>query len=130
MVPLDLFGHRAFVAANILTFLLYFSLSAVLFYLPMTIISAWDVSALEAAAAFAPLPVFIGALSTTVGAWADRIGPRALIAAGAAFAALVHESGDCNASFGTGYSQRPPPFEDQEEPAHSGAVIDKRLSLR
>ena len=49
---------------------------------------------------------------------------------GAAFAALVHESGLCNASLGTGYSQRPPPLEDQEEPAHSGAVIDKRLSLR
>ena len=49
---------------------------------------------------------------------------------GAAFAALVHESGVCNASFGTGYSQRPPPFEDLEVTAHFGAVTDKRLSLR
>ena len=89
MVPLALFRHRTFAAANLLTFLLYFALSAVLFYLPMTVISAWEVSALEAAAAFAPLPVFIGALSTKVGAWSDRIGPRPLIAAGAALAALA-----------------------------------------
>ncbi len=88
MVPLGLFRHRVFASANILTFLLYFSLSAVLFYLPMTVISAWDISALEAAAAFAPLPVFIGALSTTVGTWADRVGPRPLLTAGAALAAL------------------------------------------
>ncbi len=89
MVPLSLFGHRAFRAANVLTFLLYFALSAVMFYLPMTIISAWSVRPLEAAAAFAPLPVFIGALSTTVGGWSDKYGPRILITLGALLTAVA-----------------------------------------
>ncbi|MEM9969790.1 MAG: MFS transporter [Pseudomonadota bacterium] len=89
MVPLSLFRHRTFTAANLLTFLLYFALSAVLFYLPMTVISAWEISTLSAAAAFAPLPVFIGALSTRVGVWSDKIGPRPLISVGAALTGVA-----------------------------------------
>ena len=41
MVPLRLFTVVAFSGANILTFFLYFGLSAVLFYLPMTLINGW-----------------------------------------------------------------------------------------
>ena len=50
MVPLTLFANRAFSGANMLTFTLYFGLSAMLFYLPMTVIGGWGVTeaALEA----------------------------------------------------------------------------------
>ncbi len=88
MMPLDLFRNRVFASANALTFLLYFALGAVLFYLPMHVISAWNVTELEAAAAFAPLSVFIGALSARVGALADKHGARPLIALGSLIVGL------------------------------------------
>ncbi len=72
-----------FSAANAATFLLYFALSAIMFYLPMLVIAAWHMSEIEAAAAFAPLSVFIALLSKRFGRLADRIGPAPLIAGGA-----------------------------------------------
>ena len=89
MMPLGIFGNRVFSSANASTFCLYFSLSAILFYLPMTVITAWDVSEISAAAAFAPLSVFIGLLSATVGRLSDRYGPGPLVAAGALLAAVA-----------------------------------------
>ena len=89
MMPLGLFRSRMFSAANIVTFALYFALSAVLFYQPMTVIAAWGVSEIAAAAGFAPLSVFIGGLSGPVGRLADRVGPRPLVAGGAALVALA-----------------------------------------
>ena len=50
MVPLALFSSRAFSGANLLTFSLYFSLSAMLFYLPMTIIGGWGMTEADMAA--------------------------------------------------------------------------------
>ena len=88
MMPLDLFRNRIFSAANILTFFLYFALSALLFYLPMTVIAAWGVSEIATTVAFLPLSVFIGALSTRVGEWADDHGPRLLITLGAAIVSV------------------------------------------
>lgn len=88
MLPLSLFADRTFSAANVVTFSLYFALSAVLFYQPMVVIAAWGVSELAAALAFAPLSVFIGALSGPVGRLADRIGPKRPIAAGTAIVAI------------------------------------------
>lgn len=94
MMPLELFGNRSFSAANLATFALYFALSAVLFYQPMTVIAGWGVGEVGAALAFAPLSVFIGVLSGPMGRLADRIGPRIPVAAGAlvvatAFAGLA-----------------------------------------
>lgn len=82
MMPLALFRSRLFSAANTATFLLYFALSAIMFYLPMLVIAAWEMSEIEAAAAFAPLSVFIALLSKRFGRLADRVGPAPLIAAG------------------------------------------------
>ena len=82
MMPLALFRSRLFSAANGATFLLYFALSAIMFYLPMLVIAAWGMSEIEAAAAFAPLSVFIALLSKHFGRMADRIGPAPLITAG------------------------------------------------
>lgn len=69
MVPLVLLRDTRFVVANVVTFTVYFSLSAILFFLPMTVVSAWHLPEISAAAAaVAPLSVFIGRLVLRVGA--------------------------------------------------------------
>jgi hypothetical protein len=60
-----LFRDRAFAAANLATFLIYFALSTVLFFLPMTLIAGWGTARGLASAVFAPLSVFISTLSAT-----------------------------------------------------------------
>ena len=82
MMPLVLFNNVRFSAANAIAFLVYFSFSAILFYLPMTVIGGWGVSEIETAAAFAPLSVFIAALSRLAGKLADRYGPTPLLFGG------------------------------------------------
>lgn len=83
MMPLTLFRSRLFAAANGATFLLYFCLSAIMFYLPMLVIAAWGISPIVAATAFAPMSVFIALLSKRFGTLADRIGPAPVITMGA-----------------------------------------------
>jgi MFS family permease len=89
MIPLDLFRDRAFAAANLATFLIYFALSTVLFFLPMTLIAGWGTAGGLASAVFAPLSVFISTLSATSGRLADRFGPGRLIGAGGMIVALA-----------------------------------------
>ncbi|MEM9853846.1 MAG: MFS transporter [Pseudomonadota bacterium] len=90
MMPLHLFADPRFTAANVATFMLYAALGAMLFYLPMAVITAWDVTPIEASAAFAPLSIFISTLSTRVGGLADVYGPEPVIAAGAALVAVSY----------------------------------------
>lgn len=90
MIPLTMFRNRGFAAANGATFLIYFAFTAVVFYLPMTLITAWQLSELVTAATFAPLSVFIPLLSARAGALADRHGPGPLIAAGAGLMAVAY----------------------------------------
>lgn len=92
MLPLNLFADPAFSAANALTFTLYFGLSAMLFFLPMTVITAWGVSEIEAAASFAPLSVFISLLSARVGKWSDTFGAGRMIALGSLIVAIGYVS--------------------------------------
>lgn len=87
MMPLFLFRDPTFSAANVATFALYFGLSAILFFLPMLTIAAWGVSEIETTVAFAPISVFVSALSTKFGRLSDRIGAGRLIAAGSAVVA-------------------------------------------
>lgn len=89
MVPLGLFRNRGFAVANIATATLYFSLTTILFYLPMTMIAGWGLPEVIATAAFAPLSLFIATLSARAGALADRHGPGRLIGGGAALVALA-----------------------------------------
>ncbi|WP_425090536.1 MFS transporter [Tropicimonas sp. S265A] len=89
MMPLRLFWSRAFSAANLITFALYFALSAVLFYLPMTVISGWGLSAFEASLAFVPMTVFIAILSPLSGKWAEAHGAHKFIGTGAAIVAVA-----------------------------------------
>lgn len=88
MIRLQLFANRAFSATNLATFLLYFSITGISFFLPMVAISAWHVSALEVTAAFLPISVLIAVLSAPVGRLADRIGPGPLMTAGAVLVGL------------------------------------------
>ncbi|MEX3015062.1 MFS transporter [Gymnodinialimonas hymeniacidonis] len=88
MVPLALFKNPTFSAANLATFLIYFALTTVLFFLPMTLIAGWQTPEALAAAAFAPLSVFISLLSARAGTWADRYGAGRMIGTGGALVAL------------------------------------------
>ncbi len=90
MMPLRLFRDRAFAAANLATFALYAALSAVLFFLPMLLVSGWGLSEFETSFAFAPLSVAIFLLSSRFGGMADRTGPGVLIGGGAALVALSY----------------------------------------
>jgi hypothetical protein len=88
MLPLALFGSRAFTGANLLTLLLYFALSGVLFFLPFELIRGRDYSATAAGAALIPFPVVMGLLSGRAGAIADRYGTRLPLAVGPLVAAV------------------------------------------
>lgn len=89
MVPLSLFASPAFAAANLATGMLYFSLTTILFFLPMTMIAGWGAPETLASLAFVPLSVFITGLSARAGAWADLYGPGTLIGGGGALVAVA-----------------------------------------
>ena len=89
MMPLTLFASRTFSAANVVTLFLYLGLSAVFFFLPMTVITGWGISAAATSAAFLPVTVFIAGFSTRVGRMADTYGARPLIAGGSAIVAVA-----------------------------------------
>ena len=76
MLPLALFRSRAFTGANLVTLLLYFALSGVLFFLPFELIRGRGYSATAAGAALLPFPIVMGLLSARAGALADRYGAR------------------------------------------------------
>jgi len=90
IMPLHVFTNTMFNAANIATFSLYFGLSAVLFYLPMTLIGGWQLSETEVGLLFVPLTIAIAGLSGPVGSLADKTGPGILIAAGSAIVAAAY----------------------------------------
>ena len=95
MIRLGLFRNRAFAVTNLVTLSLYFALNGVMFYLPMTAISAWGVSEIEVTAAFLPISLLIGALSAPAGRWADRWGPGPLMAGGSALVAVAYAGLAC-----------------------------------
>ncbi|MEJ6785020.1 MFS transporter [Aminobacter sp. Piv2-1] len=90
MVKLELFRSRAFTGANLYTLILFFAFNAVLFFLPMTVISGWGASEWEASLLFLPLSLFIGAFSSRSGNLADAIGPRLPLTVGAAIVGLSY----------------------------------------
>lgn len=88
MLDLGLFRSRAFKAVNLMTLTVYFAFSTIVFYLPMLVISSWGMREIDAAAAFAPLSIFIGAFSARAGRLADRYGARPLLTLGCGIMAL------------------------------------------
>jgi EmrB/QacA subfamily drug resistance transporter len=90
IMPLHVFSIQMFNAANIATFSLYFGLSAVLFYLPMTLIGGWQFSEAQVGLLFVPLTIAIAGLSGPVGSLADKTGPGIFITAGSAIVAVAY----------------------------------------
>jgi EmrB/QacA subfamily drug resistance transporter len=89
MLPLRLFLNRGFSGANALTFALYFSLSAILFYQPMMLIAGWGITPALVAVIFLPIGICLTLLSSVSGGLSDRFGPAPLIAGGATLVALA-----------------------------------------
>jgi MFS family permease len=63
MMPLGLFRSPVFSGANAITFLLYFALGGILFFLPFNLIRIQGYSATLAGAAFLPFTLIMGGLS-------------------------------------------------------------------
>jgi EmrB/QacA subfamily drug resistance transporter len=82
MMPLGLFRSLPFSGANALTLLLYFALSAPLFFVPFNLIGVEGYSAMEAGAAFLPFTLMMGGLSRWSGALIERYGARAPLIVG------------------------------------------------
>jgi hypothetical protein len=73
---LGLFRSRTFSGANLLTLLLYFALSGVLFLLPFNLIQVHGYSALGVGAAFLPFTAVMGLMSPWAGGLVERFGAR------------------------------------------------------
>ena len=104
MMPLDLFGSRAFGGLTLVTFLLYGAMGGLILLLPYMLIVGGGYSPLSAGAALLPFSILIGGGSRLMGRVAETIGPRwpltiGPIVCGAGFALLVRA--DPHASFWT-----------------------------
>ncbi len=89
MVPLKLFRDKAFSGAQGLTFALYFSLAAITFYLPTTLIAGWGVTPAQVSLVLLPLGIILTVLSPINGRLSDRFGAGPMIAGGATLVALA-----------------------------------------
>lgn len=89
MMPPGLFRDRAFSGAQALTFALYFSLAAISFYLPATMIAGWNATPTEVSLVLLPLGIMLTLLSPLSGKLSDRLGPGPMIAAGATLVAIA-----------------------------------------
>ncbi len=83
MMPLSLFRIPRFLAANLLTFLLYGALYGALFVIPFYVIQVRHYAPAEAGAVFLPLVAMMFFFSARVGAKAEKVGERRLLAGGA-----------------------------------------------
>jgi EmrB/QacA subfamily drug resistance transporter len=86
MMPLSLFRIPRFLAANLLTLLLYGALGGALYLIPFYVIQVRRYPPAAAGAVFLPLIALMFFFSARVGALIPRIGERVLMFAGAAFA--------------------------------------------
>lgn len=89
MVPLTLFRDKAFSGAQALTFALYFSLAAITFYLPTTLIAGWGITPAEVSLVLLPLGIILTVLSPINGRLSDRFGAGPMIAVGATLVAVA-----------------------------------------
>lgn len=89
LVPLALFGVRAFTGANLMTLFLYGALSGVMFLLPFELMGRRGLSAAQVGLCLLPLGLIIGLFARRAGALADRIGVRALLVAGSLAVAVA-----------------------------------------
>jgi EmrB/QacA subfamily drug resistance transporter len=83
MVKLGLFRSKAFSGANVYTLAIFLGFSGIVFFFPMTVVSAWGVSELEASLIGLPLSLSIFFFSGMAGRYADRVGPKLPLTIGA-----------------------------------------------
>lgn len=76
MLPLDLFLVRSFLAANLVTFLVYGGMGVVFFLLTVQLQVSLGWPPVAAGAALLPVTAMMLALSSSAGSLAQRIGPR------------------------------------------------------
>lgn len=88
MLPLRVFADRTFSAVNTMTFVVYGALGALMFFLVLQLQVVAGYSPLEAGAATIPFTVLMLLFSPRVGTLMNRTGPRLLMTAGPAVAAL------------------------------------------
>ncbi|MDD7940142.1 DHA2 family efflux MFS transporter permease subunit [Actinomycetospora lutea] len=82
LMPLAMFRSAQFTGANLVTFTVYTALGGALFLLVLQLQQGLGYSALAAGLAFLPFTVIMLLLSSKVGAWAQRVGPRWLMTFG------------------------------------------------
>ena len=82
MMPLALFGTRAFVGVTLLTLGLYAALSGMVVLLPYLLIARAGWPATAAGAALLPLSIAMGLGSRAAGRLAERVGTRTLLTLG------------------------------------------------
>jgi EmrB/QacA subfamily drug resistance transporter len=87
MLPLKLFGSRSFSGLNLMTFLLYGALGALMLLVPYVMIQALHYSAKEAGAALLPFPIVLALGSPLMGKFAGSHGSRLPLAIGAVIVA-------------------------------------------
>ena len=87
LVPTGLFASRQFTVTNIVTFVVYGALGAVLFLLVLQLQVVSGFSPLEAGIALLPMTLIMLVLSARSGALAAKIGPRLQMTAGPLIAA-------------------------------------------
>lgn len=83
MLPLALFGSSSFSGLNLMTFLLYGALGALMLLVPFVLIQALHYSAKEAGAALLPFPIVLAIGSPLMGKVAGSHGARLPLAIGA-----------------------------------------------
>jgi len=87
MLPLEIFGTRAFTGANLVTFLVYAANGGVFFLVVLNLQVVAGFSPLAAGLALLPVTVLMLLLSARAGALGQRIGPRIPMTVGPAIAA-------------------------------------------
>lgn len=88
MMPVAMFGSRAFAGLTLLTFLLYGALGGVLLLLPFVLIEAAGYTALQAGLALLPMPLGMGLASRVMGKLTAQVGPRWPLTLGAFVVAI------------------------------------------
>jgi EmrB/QacA subfamily drug resistance transporter len=83
MLPLKLFGSSSFSGLNLMTFLLYGALGALMLLVPFVLIQALHYSAKQAGAALLPFPIVLAIGSPLMGKVAGSHGSRLPLAIGA-----------------------------------------------
>ena len=88
MVDFTFFGSRTFLGANIVAFIISFTMLGMFFFLSLYLQNILRYSALEAGIRFLPTTLMVIVIAPIAGRQTDRIGPRPLMTAGLSIVAV------------------------------------------